>query len=432
MFFDKYYEIQKSKELSQIANKLIKNYSTEDFMNILDDISFDNGVCVEVVVDGFSFYNSSGYNRGCFIDKNGSATYKKEFISSGEIKKSYKLVNSRFNNEILVYGIKLDDNIYAYINASLVPLDSATILLKKQLIIISLVILILSVLVAYYISKKISKPIEKLSGMANDVSNGNYKDSFSAETDIVEIKQLEDNLNYMKNEFVKTDELRKELLANVSHDLKTPLTMIKAYAEMVRDLTYKNKEKRNSNLNVIIEESERLNALVNDILTLSSVQANTSKLEVQSFSLNNLINCVLKRYDILIEQEKYIFIYENKCNNDIVIADIKKIEQVLYNLLNNAINYTGDDKKIYITVQEMDKCYRVNIKDTGQGIKQEDLKSIWDRYYHSDKKHRRNLIGTGLGLSIVKNILEEHKFKYGVNSTKGQGTTFYFDILKSK
>ena len=432
LFFDKYYEIKKSKELSQIADKLLESYPTYNFINILDEIAFDEGICVEVVVNGKSDYNSSGYNRGCLIDRNGSATYKKDFIESNQTKKSYKLINKVFNNETLVYGIKLEDGVYAYINASLVPLDSATILLKQQLVIISIIILGLSVLVAYYISKNISKPIEKLSNNANKMSLGNYSDNFISDTDIEEIKQLEDNLNYMKNEFVKTDELRSELLANVSHDLKTPLTMIKAYAEMVRDITYKDSKKRNENLKVIIDESERLNVLVNDILTLSSIQSNTKELNLTDFSLDELIRNVLARYDILIEQEKYQFIYQNNTSNDNVLADYKRIEQVVYNILNNAINYTGDDKLIYIIVSDLGESYQVDIKDTGKGIEKEELKSIWNKYYHSKKKHKRNLIGTGLGLSIVKNILEQHNFNYGVESIKGQGTTFYFEISKSK
>lgn len=431
LFFDKYYEIQKGKELSKIADKMINAYSTSDFVDTLDKISFDNGICVEVVIDGVSYYNSSGYNRGCIIDKNGSATYKKDFINSGNQKKAYKIINTKFNNETLIYGIKLSDDVYAYINASLVPLDSATILLKKQFVIISFITLGLSILVAYYISKNISKPIEQLSLNAEKVSNGDYRDKFATETDITEIKQLESNLNYMKMEFIKTAELRSELLANVSHDLKTPLTMIKAYAEMIRDLTYSNDEKRNANLKVIIDESERLNCLVNDILILSSIQTKNKELEYTDFSLDDLIKKVLRLYDILVEQEKYEFIYKSDYHNDIVCADYKKIEQVIYNILNNAINYTGDDKKIYIMVTELEKSLHVEIKDTGKGINEEEIKNIWDKYYHSKKKHRRNLIGTGLGLSIVKNILEEHNFKFGVYSQKEQGTTFYFDILKS-
>lgn len=431
LFFDKYYEIEKSKELNEIANKILASSDKKELSVIFDELSYEHGICVEIVKNGKNLYNSSGFNRGCFIDRNGRAEYKIDFEESGDLKKSYKIINKAFNNETLVYGIKLKNNTYAYINASLVPLDSATIILKKQLKIITVIVLLFSVLVAYYISINVSKPMEKLSKSAEMMSNGDYTTDFVSHANIIEFERLENNLNYMKNEFMKTDELRSDLLANVSHDLKTPLTLIKSYAELVKDLTYSDDEKRNNNLNVIIEESERLNELVNDILTLSSIQSNAESLVVEEFSLDEMILNILKRYDILIDKEGYEIIYTNEYKDVMVSASYKRMEQVVYNILNNAINYTGENKKVFITINDNKDYLRVYIKDTGKGISQAELKNIWDKYYHSSKKHKRNLIGTGLGLSIVKNILEQHNFEYGVNSKKGQGTVFYFDILKS-
>ena len=218
-------------------------------------------------------------------------------------------------------------------------------------------------------------------------------------------------------------------MANVSHDLKTPLTMIKAYAEMVRDITYKDKEKREKNLNVIIEESDRLNILVNDILELSKLQENSQTLNLESFDLVTEINNVLKRYDILKENEGYDIIAKLP-KKAIVKADKNRISQVIYNLINNALNYTGDDKKVTIKVTSDKKDYLVEIIDSGKGIEPEKIEHIWDKYYKNEKNHKRNVMGTGLGLSIVKNILEQHKFKYGVNSIIDKGTTFYFRIPK--
>ena len=220
-------------------------------------------------------------------------------------------------------------------------------------------------------------------------------------------------------------------MANVSHDLKTPLTMIKAYAEMSRDLNGEDKVKRDKNMNVIIEEVDRLTILVNDILTLSSMQSKINELNLEEFDIVSLINTILKRYEIFKETENYNFIFENK-KKILITADKKKIEQVIYNLINNAINYTGDDNLVTIKVISKKDCVRVEIKDTGKGINEEDIPYIWDRYYKNKKKHKRNLIGTGLGLSIVKSILELHKYNYGVKSEKNKGTTFYFEIIKKE
>ena len=285
----------------------------------------------------------------------------------------------------------------------------------------------LSFIVAYFISKKISKPIIQINESAKEMRKGNYEIVFKTDTNIKEINELSKTLNETTNELSKTENLRRELLANVSHDLKTPLTMIKAYAEMARDLNNKNVTKRTDNLNTIIEETDRLNLLVNDILELSKVQANVDKLNIEQFNLIDLISSIIKRYDYLKTTENYEFIFNYDTNN-IVRADKKRLEQVIYNLINNAINYTGTDKKVYINVKNQNGGVRVEIRDTGKGISDEDLKFIWDKYYKVDKSYTREVHGTGIGLSIVKNILINHNFEYGVDTKKGSGTTFWFII----
>ena len=218
-------------------------------------------------------------------------------------------------------------------------------------------------------------------------------------------------------------------MANVSHDLKTPLTLIKAKGEIVKDLHINDKDKIINDMDTIIEEVDYLTILVNDILELSKMETIEDELNIEEFDLISLINHVLTRYKVLEETENYSFIFKHNKDKIMIKADKRKLEQAIYNLINNAINYTGDDHKVYINVTYKDKIL-VEIKDTGKGIKEEDLPYIWDKYYKNKKKHKRNLIGTGLGLSIVRNIFVEHNYKYGVNSSKNKGTTFYFEIEK--
>ena len=179
-----------------------------------------------------------------------------------------------------------------------------------------------------------------------------------------------------------------------------------------------------------IDEADRLNVLVNDLLDLSKLQANTTGLNITNYDLIEEVKTVLSRYDIIKETENYNFVLELPEKAE-VMADKNKINQVIYNLINNAINYTGKDKKVTIRVTDKFKSYLVEIVDTGKGIKADDLPYIWDKYYKNEKNHKRNVVGTGVGLSIVRNILETHKFKYGVSSKKNKGTTFYFEIEKS-
>ncbi len=423
IFINSYYEYSKTKQIKRVTNEILSNYDSD--VEYLDKLSYEKNICIEVVKNRITIYSSNDSTRGCIIS---SGKYKNDFYENDLNEQTYKLINPLLNTKSLIYARKYNDDITIFVNASLEPLDNTISILSNQLIIVSIIVIILSLIIGYFISKRISKPIVKMNEQAKKLANGNYDFTFDSNSNIYEIDELANTLNYATKELAKTDELRRDLLANVSHDLKTPLTMIKGYAEMIRDLNSDNVEKRNANLNVIIEESERLNILVNDLLTLSKIQANKDILEKEDFDIVELINNIIKRYSIYKDTEGYMF-EVNTPDKVIVNADKKKIEQVIYNLINNAINYTGDDNKVIVNVL-VDKNIRVEIKDTGKGIKKEDLPHIWDKYYHSQKEHKRNVIGTGIGLSIVKTILESHNFKYGVESKRNKGTTFYFEICK--
>ena len=353
-------------------------------------------------------------------------TFINKFIESGKSEDQIIIKTYRFKNNTLLKGIKLDEDLYIFLNAPIQPLDASLTLIKNQYIYIVIAMLIIAILISSLISKILTDPIVKISDSANKLAKGNFDVTFQTNSNIKEIKNLSETLERAKNELSKTDSLRKDLMANVGHDLKTPLTMIKAYAEMTRDIN-QNKEKRQENMNIIIEETDRLTLLVNDILNLSKLQSETYELKLEKFDINELIKAIIKRYKVLIKDEKYNFIYEGT-GQVFVEADKTRIEQVIYNLINNAVNYTGNDKKVYINLKEEKKFVRVEVIDTGNGINDEDIKNIWNKYYHNELKHKRNTYGTGLGLSIVKTILESHGYKYGVNSSKGNGTMFYFEI----
>ena len=424
IFLGTYYKSYKTEELDKAATDLRQAVTLDT--DTIENIAQKRDICIEIY--GNNTYVSTISNKGCMEFGNKNFKVKKDFIDSGLLEQHYNLINDKFQNETLIYALKLDKNIYAFINASLEPLDSTITILSNQFIFTTIIVLILSLVIGYFISRKLSKPITKISDEAKKLADGNFSANFKTSSDIYEISELADSLNYAKDELFKTESLKRDLMANVSHDLKTPLTMIKAYAEMVRDITYNNKEKREENLNTIIDETDRLTLLVNDILDLSATQSGNTTLNIEEIDLIELINQVIKRFNILTTKENYHFIF-NHPDKVIIKADNKRLYQVIYNLVNNAINYTGDDKKIYINIIEEKHKYKIEIKDTGKGIKKEDIKHIWDKYYHSDKKHKRNNYGTGLGLSIVKNILQTHNFKYGVTSSN-KGSTFYFEILK--
>lgn len=418
IFLNSFYEYNKIKIIKNTANLIANNYNDVN-ASYLDKLAFKNEVCIEIVYNNMNKYSSIS-NMGCVNNSN----YIKTFINSNSTSQTYKMTNNRFGNNALIYALKLNDENYLFVSSSLQPMDATINLLSKQLIIVSIIVIFLAFIIGYFISKRISKPIININKKASLLAKGNYDFSFKSNCNISEIEKLEETLDYAKEELKQTDNLRRELLANVSHDLKTPLTMIKGYAEMIRDLN--NEEKKDENLNIIIEETDRLNLLVNDILDLSRLQQTKENIVLEHFDICVLIKDIVKKFDILKEKEGYIFEL-NMPDKVIVNADKKKIEQVLYNLICNAINYTGSDNRVVVNVIKS-RDVLVEVKDTGVGIDEDILPFIWEKYYHSNKKHKRNKIGTGIGLSIVKNILEIHGFEYGVNSEKNKGTTFYFRI----
>ena len=428
VFLNKYYEVYKKNQLNDIVNSIKSNDSMD--VHTLEDIAYNYGICVSIYSNGIIQTISNTYNKGClFSDKTSSDNYITSFVESGNTEDTRLLYNKRFGNKTIIKALKYNDEVYIFLNTSVQPLDSSIILLKSQYGYIALIIFGISLIISYVISSQISRPIVKISDSAKKLANGDFNVSFSTDSKVQEIKELSTTLDLAKNELSKTAELRRDLMANVGHDLRTPLTMIKAYAEMTRDLESQTPEKRAENMNIIIEETDRLNVLVSDILDLSKLQSSTYELKIEEFDLNELIRNIIKRFYILIDSDGYEFIYNN--DKEIMVkADKKRIEQVIYNLLNNAVNYTGEDKKIYINVIDEKKKVLVEIRDTGKGIDKDEIKYIWNKYYHNERKHKRNAFGTGLGLSIVKTILESHNYKYGVKSVKNKGTTFYFEIDK--
>lgn len=309
------------------------------------------------------------------------------------------------------------------INSVLTPVDATVSTLKAELKIISVILVLIAFVLAFALSKSISKSIIKINDEAKKLAEGDYSVNFNSK-DYMEVAELSDTLNYAASELGKADSFQKELIANVSHDLRTPLTMIKGYAEVMRDIPGEN---TSENVQVIIDETERLSGLVNDMLDISKLKAGTISIQPQDYNITASIRHVLERYNKLREVDGFTidFVYDREVE---IYADEQKMYQVLYNLINNAINYTGEDKKVTVTQKVMDNILRIEVKDTGQGVKQEDIPYVWDRYYKDSSAHKRAIQGTGLGLSIVKNVLELHGAKYGVFSTQLQGATFWFEI----
>ena len=195
---------------------------------------------------------------------------------------------------------------------------------------------------------------------------------------------------------------------------------------MIRDLSGDNPVKRAEHLQVIIEETDRLTALVNDILDLSKYENGKIKLERSEFDMENRLTEIVERYRGLSDVSGYTFFLETDGEAP-VYCDSGKIEQVICNLMNNAMNYSGENKEIYVSLRHVKEGIRISVRDRGAGMDQETLSRIFDKYYRSEN-YKREVRGTGLGLSIVKAILRMHDYAFGVDSTVGEGSSFWFII----
>lgn len=316
-------------------------------------------------------------------------------------------------------------DIIIFLNTILKPVSATVTTLNSMLSIISVLILIMALILGIVISYYIAKPISKITEGAQKLANGEYTVTFQGDN-YKEIEELANTMNYAAGELLKVDQLKNDLISNISHDLRTPLTLISGYAEMMRDLP---DETTPENLQIIIDEATGMKNLVNDVLDISKIQSGTNQFQMQNFPLTNCIESELTRYNKLRDKEGYsIAFYYNEMIT--VYGDCDCIMRAVYNLVNNAVTHAGPDKEIAViqTVNTKNKKVRVSVTDHGDGIDANKLDLIWERYYKVDQTHKRAQIGTGLGLSIVKNIILAHGGTYGVTSTKGQGSTFYFEL----
>jgi signal transduction histidine kinase len=339
---------------------------------------------------------------------------------------SYTESSNRFQGKSLVYGVSLP-NMILYISTPLDPVNATTDILRTQLVYVTAASLFFSLIIAFFIARKFSRPVSAISRQASKLAQGDFNISFDKGF-CSELNELSSTLDHTAVELSKVEKLRRDLLANISHDLRTPLTMIKAYTEMIRDISGGNKEKREAHLTVITREADRLTGLVNDILDISLLQSGNETAQFINLNVSKLVKTVLAQFQPVCAHEDYTmqtFVEPDQY----IMGDEKKLTQVLYNLIGNAINYIGDDKTIVIRLSDLGGHIRFEVADHGDGISEEELPLIWDRYYKS-KEHKRTKVGTGLGLSIAKEILQLHHAHFGVDSGIGQGSVFWFEIRK--
>ena len=307
-----------------------------------------------------------------------------------------------------------------YRGATVAQMQSAV---TTQFILTIGAILLATTLLGFTMAKSISQPIIETNRAARELSRSRYtRPPHSG--GYREIAELNDTLIRAAEDLGKVEDLQRELIANISHDLRTPLTMIGGYAEAMRDIP---EEATPENLQIIIDETNRLSSMVNEVLDFSHLRTGKLELEQTDFNLTEEIREIVGRVSKMTAVDGYTVVFE-ETEDRFVHGDSKRISQVIYNLLGNALTYTGEDKTVRVSQKVIGSNVQVSVSDSGEGIPEADLPYIWDRYYRSRDNHRRAVIGSGLGLNICRGILEKHEAPYGVQSEIGQGTTFWFRL----
>ena len=332
----------------------------------------------------------------------------------------------------LIYGTKLlneanpDSSLYLYIIDPIGPLDSVRLILKNQLLTMSILTIVLSLLLSYFIAYRIAKPMVDLTRQAQKLGAGDYSVHFQND-DVKEIHQLAESLNAATAELAKIDETKTNLLASVSHDLRTPLTMIKAYSEMIRDLSGDDPKRRQEHIGVILQETDWMSDLITDILEYSRIRSGNMNYEMRVFDLASLTDVCVERFrDIALQQDRGVTIKWENSGYVPVSGDVIRIQRVIDNLLSNALKHSPDDAAMEVSIEQAGSKVRWGVRDHGEGIAPENLDQIWDLYFTRSSMQNRVNGSTGLGLSIVRGILEDHRCDYGVNSTPGEGADFWF------
>lgn len=354
--------------------------------------------------------------------------YLEELLRTGEA--TTTRIHQRQSMELFTYSRLLEDG-DTIITTSLPiePINETVDILERQLLNISLILVVVSILIGTFFSRFFLRPIKKLNKSVNALAAGDMEARVDVEAED-EIGELAVNFNKMADELCKIDRLRKDLVANVSHELRTPLGLIRGYAEMSRDIHQDDPVTRNENLDIIIEESERLGRMVDEILDMSRIQSGNMELWQEEVDMMDLARSAANKYTIVAEDKNTSLSVMGERESFFVWVDRRRMEQVFHNLVSNAIAHT-ENGNVDIVLTERDNVLRVDIRDTGSGIPKDELDHIWERYYKINSSNRVGG-GSGIGLSITRAIFEAHGIRYGVESTLGKGSDFYFEIPINK
>ncbi len=414
-------------------NNLYKASDSNALEEYIEKIQVEKNINSQIsTISGELIYNSQPMmmmGRGHMNNRRVlTPAYLNRIISKGQAISTIK--QGANETEMLAYSMVLGDR-EAIITLSLLlePINKSIELMKTQLLYISIILFFVTLIIATFVARVFLKPIERLNYAVNQISQGNLDQRVEISTSD-EIGDLSKNFNIMADKLKRLEVLRKELVSNVSHDLRTPLGIIKGYAEMIRDIHYKDYEKMDEDLKVIIEEADRLSLMVSEILDSSQFQSGYIELKKEEIDLVKLLRSSFEKYKLDADKKEIILTLNTNYQSLKIQADPIRLQQVVENLLSNALNFTNKGGKVNLNLFKTNDYIKVEVEDNGIGISEDEQGQIWERFYRVSKDEDDKK-GSGIGLAITKNILIGHGFEYGLESKLGQGSKFFF-IIPSK
>jgi signal transduction histidine kinase len=391
-------------QIANISKRLFYNMDAEELTVYEKDELISDEIFETVYVNGETYVRSGYYNE--------------------QMKKNVLTVA----HPIMYQKSATGDKPWAIliIHSSLDTVNEAYSRILAALWLPALLVTVFGVVWIIFLTSGIVARVKKLNSATQEIAKGNFDNKVTFKSRD-EIGMLAVSFNRMADDLKAADASKKDFVSNAAHELRSPMTSINGFVEGMLDGTIP-KEKHTMYLEIVSSEVKRLTKLVKTMLDLSRIESGRDKIVASKIDINELIRHVVIRLSGKIEEKGIQPEIDISDEPLYVMADGDKIEQVLQNLVDNAIKFTGKDKAITISASLVDSKVHVTVKDEGTGISEEDLKFIWDRFYTVDKVRSANKSGTGLGLSIVKSIIEQHNETINVSSTLGAGTEFVFTL----
>ncbi len=418
------------RQLQNMAWNITEHYGEDNFYNMISALAQSNSSSVQVISEDQNdpVYSFSGDGAEETLQAAGltrkeifrqlDASDGSVFLTLDDPRNDYS-----WNVQLIVMGISNNSRqvLIAAHSTAEVALVQRTMLSRFGIAIVF--VMLLAIFVGFLLAQFFARPFRHLNQDARRMSRGAYDTQFREEGPR-EARELAETLRAAETEFAATEQLRRDFVANISHDMKTPLTVIRAYAELIDSFSGDIPEKRAVHVDQIIRETDHLTGLINDMLELAKLQSGTIKLNWTWFSVTDLLQSTFERLQMRHNGESLHFSIEAKKDYE-VHGDRRLLARAVYNLMNNAVKYSPDRKDIDVRIRPAGGKLLIEIRDHGIGISEEDLPNIWNRFYRAPSRSEE-ITGSGMGLNIVSEIFKSHHANYGAASKPGEGSTFWF------